>query len=168
MEYGVATHAVYTCNEEVLMRGSDLARKYDSTLHIHTSETRDEVANCHAEENVSCRLLGLYWLFYQQDGLCTLWMGHKERDAHTGWAFCFGGVHCPTSNQKLALRGTMSYPAMIEAGVDVRLGTDGPLVTIHLISEKAKIASLIQRHDHWDASILDPTRDLETCNQGFS
>ena len=52
VEYGVATHAVYTCSEEILMRGSDLARKHDSTLHIHTSETREEVVNCHEEKGM--------------------------------------------------------------------------------------------------------------------
>ena len=42
-------------------------------------------------------------------------------------------VHCPTSNMKLGIGGTMSYPAMIDAGVDVRLGLMDPLVIIRLI-----------------------------------
>ena len=68
-------------------------------------------------------------------------------------------VHCPVSNQKLACGGTMSYPAMIEAGVDVRLGTDGASSNNGLdMRAEAKTASLIQKHDHWDATILNPLR----------
>ena len=157
VEYGVATHAVYTCSEEILMRGSDLAKKHDSTLHIHTSETRDEVVNCHKEK-------GMYPIEYLDSiGYFT----DRTVCAHCGWvtkkemgilasksAIC---VHCPTSNQKLACGGTMSYPAMKEAGADIRLGTDGAASNNSLdLRREAKAASMIQRHDHWDATILDP------------
>ena len=167
VEYGVATHAVYTCSEEILMRGSDLARKHDSTLHIHTSETREEVVNCHEEK-------GMYPIEYLDSiGYFT----DKTVCAHCGWvtkkemgilanhsAKC---VHCPTSNQKLACGGTMSYPAMREAGADVRLGTDGAASNNSLdLRREAKAASMIQRHDHWDATILDPEETWMLATKG--
>ena len=167
VEYGVATHAVYTCSEEILMRGSDLARKHDSTLHIHTSETREEVVNCHEEK-------GMYPIEYLDSiGYFT----DRTVCAHCGWvtkkemgilanhsAKC---VHCPTSNQKLACGGTMSYPAMREAGADVRLGTDGAASNNSLdLRKEAKAASMIQRHDHWDATILDPEETWMLATKG--
>mgnify|MGYP001487703351 FL=1 len=167
VEYGVATHAVYTCSEEILMRGSDLARKHDSTLHIHTSETREEVVNCHEEK-------GMYPIEYLDSiGYFT----DRTVCAHCGWvtkkemgilanhsAKC---VHCPTSNQKLACGGTMSYPAMKEAGADVRLGTDGAASNNSLdLRREAKAASMIQRHDHWDATILDPKETWMLATKG--
>ena len=167
VEYGVATHAVYTCSEEILMRGSDLARKHDSTLHIHTSETREEVVNCHEEK-------GMYPIEYLDSiGYFT----DRTVCAHCGWvtkkemgilanhsATC---VHCPTSNQKLACGGTMSYPAMKEAGADVRLGTDGAASNNSLdLRKEAKAASMIQRHDHWDATILDPEETWMLATKG--
>ena len=167
VEYGVATHAVYTCSEEVLMRGSDLARRHDSTLHIHTSETREEVVNCHEEK-------GMYPIEYLDSiGYFT----DRTVCAHCGWvtkkemgilashsAVC---VHCPTSNQKLACGGTMSYPAMKEAGADVRLGTDGAASNNSLdLRKEAKAASMIQRHDHWDATILDPEETWMLATKG--
>ena len=76
-------------------------------------------------------------------------------------------VHCPTSNQKLACGGTLSYPAMIEAGVDVRLGTDGAASNNSLdMRSESKAASLVQRHDHWDARILDPIETWKLATKG--
>ena len=51
----------------------------------------------------------------------------------------------------------MSYPAMKEANVDVRLGTDGSASNNSLdMRAEAKTASLVQKHDHWNARVLVP------------
>lgn len=157
VEYGIATHAVYTCSEEVLRRASEMSTKYGARLHIHTSETRAEVAECHKQH-------GMYPIeyldsidYFTEGTICAHcgWVTKREmrilaeRGAHA--------VHCPVSNQKLATGGTLSYPAMVEAGVDVRLGTDGAASNNSLdMRAEAKAASLIQRHDHWDSTILPP------------
>lgn len=157
VEYGIGTHSVYTCSEETLMKASELSRNTGCTLSIHTSETRKEVADCHKEH-------GMYPIeyldsidYFTEGTVCAHcgWVTKKEmrilaeRGAHA--------VHCPTSNQKLACGGTMSYPAMKDAGVDVRLGTDGAASNNSLdMRSEAKVASIVQRHDHWDARILGP------------
>ncbi|DAC36448.1 MAG TPA: amidohydrolase family protein, partial [Candidatus Thalassarchaeaceae archaeon] len=161
IEYGIGTHSVYVCDEEILHKASDLAKKTECTLQIHTSETRKEVADCHAETGMY-PIEYLDSLDYFTDGTTVCahcgWVTKKEmrilagHDAHA--------VHCPTSNQKLACGGTMSYPAMKDAQVDVRLGTDGSASNNSLdMRAEAKAASLVQKHDHWDARVLDP---LET------
>ncbi|MBC88974.1 MAG: chlorohydrolase [Euryarchaeota archaeon] len=167
VRYGIAAHAVYTCSEETLLRASELGRRYSAPVHIHTSETRQEVANCHAEH-------GMYPIEYLDS------IGFLEEGtvcAHCGWVTkkemrilaekkCHA-VHCPISNQKLACGGTMSYPAMKEANVDVRLGTDGAASNNSLdMRAEAKAASLIQRHDHWDARILDPVETWQLATKG--
>ena len=157
VEYGIATHAVYTCSEEVLRRASEMSKKYEARLHIHTSETRTEVAQCH-EQHGMYPIEYLDSLDYFTDGTVC---------AHCGWvtkremrilaSHGAHAVHCPVSNQKLATGGTLSYPAMIEAGVDIRLGTDGAASNNSLdMRAEAKAASLIQRHDHWDSTLLAP------------
>ena len=158
IDYGVGTHSVYVCDQEILVKGSDLAKRADCTLHIHTSETRKEVADCHAEHGMY-PVEYLDSLDYFTDGTTVCahcgWLTKKEmrilagHDAHA--------VHCPTSNQKLACGGTMSYPAMKEAEVDVRLGTDGSASNNSLdMRAEAKAASLVQKHDHWNARVLGP------------
>ena len=46
VHYGVATHAIYTCDENILLGGKELAEKHNAHLSIHISETRKEVADC--------------------------------------------------------------------------------------------------------------------------
>ena len=157
VEYGIGNHSVYACSEEILQKSSEISKETGCKLSIHTSETRQEVADCHART-------GMYPIeyldsidYFTEGTVCAHcgWVTKKEmrilasHDAHA--------VHCPTSNQKLACGGTMSYPAMKEAGVDIRLGTDGAASNNSLdLRAEAKIASLLQRHDHWDARILNP------------
>ena len=47
IQYAIATHSVYLCKEETLTMASELAEKRNARLHIHVSETRKEVAQCH-------------------------------------------------------------------------------------------------------------------------
>ena len=169
VEIGIATHAVYTCSEEILRKASEMSRELGARLHIHTSETREEVAQCHEKT-------GMYPIeyldsidYFTEGTVCAHcgWVTKKEmrilarKGAHA--------VHCPVSNQKLACGGTMSYPAMIDAGVDVRLGTDGAASNNGLdMRAEARAASLIQKHDHWDATILDPVETWQLATRGSS
>ena len=47
IQYAIATHSVYLCNEDTLRKASELAEKRAARLHIHVSETRKEIADCH-------------------------------------------------------------------------------------------------------------------------
>ena len=158
VEYGIGTHSVYACSKETLQKASEISKETNCRLSIHTSETRKEVAECYAET-------GMYPIeyldsidYFTEGTVCAHcgWVTKKEmrilakHDSHA--------VHCPISNQKLACGGTMSYPAMKEAGVDVRLGTDGAASNNSLdLRAEAKAASIVQKHDHWDAKILNPS-----------
>ena len=93
-----------------------MSRESGARLHIHTSETREEVAQCHEKT-------GMYPLeyldsidYFTEGTVCAHcgWVTKKEmrilaRKAHMRFTV--------RSNQKLACGGTMSYPAMIEAGL---------------------------------------------------
>ena len=167
VDYGIGTHSVYTCSEETLRKASEISKKTGCTLSIHTSETRKEVSDCYSEHGMY-PIEYLDSIDYFTDGtVCAHcgWVTKKEMRILAGHNA--HAVHCPTSNQKLACGGTMSYPAMREAGVDVRLGTDGAASNNSLdMRAEAKSASLVQKHDHWDARILGPEEVWKLATKG--
>ncbi len=148
----VAPHAPYTCSREVLDACRELAEKHDVPLIIHLAETRDEVRQ--VEENTGLRPVSyLNEIGFLVDRLIA---------AHVVWAneqeirllkeHGVGVIHNPESNMKLA-SGTAPVPLLLEAGVDVGLGTDGAASNnnLDLLQEADTMAKL---HKH---STVDPT-----------
>ncbi|PXY76793.1 MAG: chlorohydrolase [Methanobacteriota archaeon] len=161
IDYAISTHSVYLCSEETLTRARDLAEKHDAVCHIHVAETRKEVADCYDSTGMYPAEYLDSLEFMRPDTICahSSWVKKSEiaMMAERGVV----AVHCPTSNMKLACGGTLSLPAFQSAGVEVRLGTDGPASSGSGLDMRveAKFASLVQRHDHWDATLL-PARDV--------
>ena len=163
VHYAIATHSVYLCGEDTLRRASELADKRKARLHIHVSETRKEIADCHAAT-------GMYPVeyldsidFFKPGTICAHASWVKKNEIRTLARHKATAVHCPSSNMKLACGGTLSLPAFNDAGVDVRLGTDGAASSgsgLNLLAE-ARLAALVQRHDHWDSTLM-------TANDAFA
>ena len=168
VQYAIATHSVYLCSEETLRRASELAEKRDARLHIHVSETRKEVAECHEKT-------GLYPVeyldsidFFKPGTICAHASWMKKNEIRTLARHEATAVHCPSSNMKLACGGTLSLPAFNEAGVDVRIGTDGAASSgsgLNLLAE-ARLAALVQRHDHWDPTLMTAKDAFAMATEG--
>ena len=157
VQYGVATHAIYTCDEETLLRGKELAQKHDAFLSIHVSETRKEVADCHKKSGMyPVEYLDSIDYFIPEKTILAHGSWVKKSEMRTMARRNLVLAHCPSSNMKLACGGTASFPAYKEAGVEVRLGTDGPASSGSGLdmAVEARLSCLVQRHDHWDASAL--------------
>lgn len=168
VEYGIGTHSVYTCSEDTLRRAAALADTTGARLHIHVSETQGEVGDCvaaHGETPVAY----LDRLGVLRPGTvcahCCWVLGDDEMAALASRKVL--AVHCPCSNMKLATGRTMGLPAMLAAGVDVRLGTDGAASNNSLdMRNEGKVASLVQRHDHAEATLLDPVQTWQLATRG--
>ena len=124
-DFAIATHSIYLCSEETLCKASELAQRHDARLHIHVSETRKEVTDCHQKT-------GMYPIeyldsigFFKPGTICAHASWVKKNEIALLKKHNATAVHCPSSNMKLATGGTMSYPVYRDAGVDVRIGTDG-------------------------------------------
>src|SRR5215211_2590549 len=121
---GPAPHAPYTCTPEILRACAELAAEFDVPLHIHLSETLQEV-------DESRRVNGMPVIpWVKKQGL----FGAKVLAAHCVHVddgemralknFDAGVAHNPTSNLKLAA-GVAPVARMLELGVNVGIGTDG-------------------------------------------
>ncbi|MDA7463689.1 amidohydrolase family protein [Candidatus Poseidonia alphae] len=168
VQYAIATHSVYLCTEDTLRRASELAEKRQSRLHIHVSETRKEIADCHE----STGKYPIEYLdsidFFQPGTVCAHASWVKKNEIRLLKQHEATAVHCPSSNMKLACGGTLSLPAYMEAGVDVRLGTDGAASSGNGLNmqAEARLASLVQRHDHWDPTILPAVGAMGLATKG--
>jgi 5-methylthioadenosine/S-adenosylhomocysteine deaminase len=170
IQYAIATHSIYLCSEDTLLRASELAEKRNARLHIHVSETRKEIADCHEKT-------GLYPVeyldsldFFKPGTVCAHASWVKKNEIRMLAEHEVTAVHCPSSNMKIACGGTMSLPAYNDAGVDVRIGTDGAASSgsgLDMLAE-ARLAALVQRHDHWDATLLPAADVFSMATKGSS
>ncbi|MFI0432487.1 MAG: amidohydrolase family protein [Candidatus Nanopelagicales bacterium] len=167
VRFGIGMHSVYTCSEATLRAGARLADARDGQIHIHVSETRKEVADCLQQTGrTPPRFLADVGLL--RPGTVAAHCCWTEGD--DAQVLAEAGViatHTPVSNMKLATGRTMSVPTLVGAGVDVRLGTDGPASNNSLdLRSEAKVASLVQRHDHAEATLLDPRQTWLLATKG--
>lgn len=119
-----APHAPYTVSDEPLAHIRVLADELDLGIHMHVHETADEIDR--AVELTGRRPLDrLHRLGLVSPALIAVHM--TQLAAAEISAFAAAGahvVHCPESNMKLA-SGFCPVSALLGAGVNVALGTDG-------------------------------------------
>jgi len=139
-------HAIYTVSEESLSWIAEFARDADLLVHIHVSETEQEVKDC--IENTGMRpveyLDRIGFLGPNVVAAHCVWLDDNEisllREHNVNVSYN------PTSNMKLAVGENVRYPALCAAGVNVSIGTDGCASNNNLnMLESAKFASLVQK-----------------------
>jgi 5-methylthioadenosine/S-adenosylhomocysteine deaminase len=120
-----APHTPYTCTAEILQACSALAAEFDVPLHTHISETLLEVENSRKEHGMpvvpwvkkqnlfDAKVLAAHCVHIDEGEMRTL--------LHAG----AGVAHNPTSNLKLA-SGVAPVLKMLDVGLNVGIGTDGP------------------------------------------
>lgn len=148
----VAPHAPYTCTAEILHATAELAREFDVPLHTHLSETAFEVENMREEQGVpvipyvkkqglfEAKVIAAHCVHIDIGEIRTL------QDAGAGVA------HNPSSNLKLA-SGFAPVTRMLETGLNVGIGTDGPASNNDLdMFEEVRLAAFIAK-----AVTNDPT-----------
>ncbi|NTW45282.1 MAG: amidohydrolase family protein, partial [Anaerolineaceae bacterium] len=121
----IAPHAPYTCTAEILQKAKDLAIEFDVPLHIHIAETATEVENSRNEHGMpvvpyvkkvkllDAKVIAAHCVHIDPGEMRTF------KSTNTGVA------HNPSSNLKLA-SGIAPIRQLMELGVNVGIGTDGP------------------------------------------
>ena len=160
-------HAIYTVSKDSLLRIRELADKTGTLIHLHLSETKREVDDCLAENEMRPAKYLDSIGFLAKDVIaahgCWLDAGEIEILAHTGTRV----AHCPVSNMKLAAGQAMPYVAMKETGLVMGLGTDGAASNNNLdMFETMKVAALLQKHAHGDPKVLPAREAFELATLG--
>ncbi|MFW6206089.1 MAG: amidohydrolase family protein, partial [Gemmatimonadota bacterium] len=163
----IAPHAIYTVSPENLAWLGERAREHDLLLHIHLSETREEVDGCVAEHGVrpthlldrvgllGPNLIAAHGVYLDAEELAML--GEAGATVVTN----------PTANLKLAVGGVFDYDAAKAAGIRVALGTDGAGSNNNLdLIEEMKIAALVQKHRALDPTSLPADEALALATTG--
>lgn len=150
----VSPHAPYTCTQEILKASAALAVEFDVPLHTHLAETALEVENSRNEHGMpvipyvkkqnlfDAKVLAAHCVHIDDGEIKTL-LHHKA-----------GVAHNPSSNLKLA-SGFAPVKKMLEAGLSVGIGTDGPASNNDLdMFEEIRLAALLSKGYTGDPTAL--------------
>lgn len=149
-----APHAPYSVSDAPLARVRVLADELDIPVHMHVHETAHEVEQAMAQQGRR-PLARLQELGLVSPPLLAVHMTQLT-DAEIGQCAAAGVsvVHCPESNLKLA-SGFCPVQRLLQAGVNVALGTDGAASNNDLdMLGELRTAALLAKAVSGDASAL--------------
>jgi 5-methylthioadenosine/S-adenosylhomocysteine deaminase len=166
LQMGFGPHAAYTVPPEGLRAIAGEARARDALLQIHLSETASECevvqgrygmsapALLAAEGVLEGRVLAAHAVWLDDTDLALL----AEHDVAV--------AHCPGSNGKLG-SGIAPLRALLDRGVRVGLGTDGPASNddLHLWDEM-RLAPLLARAIAGDPEVVSSAAALRLATRG--
>ena len=150
-----APHAPYSVSDPAMQIISTYANELDMPVHIHCHETAEEIteslANYGCRPLARLRNLGLLLPQTQLVHMTQVDAGDikliQDHNCHV--------VHCPESNMKLA-SGFCPAGQLIDAGINVALGTDGAASNNDLdLFGELKTAALLTKAVAGDAAALD-------------
>jgi len=156
----VAPHAPYTCTPEILQACSALAAEFGVPLHTHLSETALEVENSRQEHGMPV----IPWVkkqgLFEAKVLAAHCVHVDEGEIRTLKNAKVGVAHNPTSNLKLA-SGVAPVIKMLETGLNVGIGTDGPASNNDLdMFEETRLAAILAKGISGDPTALPARQAL--------
>lgn len=150
----VAPHAPYTCTAEILGASVKLATEFDVPLHTHLSETASEVENLRNEHGMPVVPYMKKNNLFEAKVIAAHCVHIDEGEIRTLQHANAGVAHNPSSNMKLA-SGVAPIKRMIELGLKVGIGTDGPASNNDLdMFEEMRLASFLAKVDTGDPTAL--------------
>ncbi|NOR45102.1 MAG: amidohydrolase family protein [Candidatus Delongbacteria bacterium] len=151
----IVPHSPYSCSEDLLKRIKKLSDEKSLPVHIHISETIDEVKMIKEKTGMTPveyldsinflnnRTIAVHCVHLTDNDMNIL----KKRGA--------GIVNSPESNLKLA-SGIAEVPKMLNKGLTVALGTDGPASNNNLdMFEEMSLTVKIHKALNNDSTIMN-------------
>lgn len=157
----VSPHAPYTCTAEILRSCAELAAEFDVPLHTHISETALEVENMRNEQGMPVVPYVKKQGLFDAKVLAAHCVHIDEGEMRTLLHYNAGVAHNPSSNMKLA-SGAAPVKKMLDVGLHVGIGTDGPASNNDLdMFEEIRLAAFLAKGFSGDPTAL-PARTVLT------
>jgi 5-methylthioadenosine/S-adenosylhomocysteine deaminase len=153
--FAIGIHSPYSVTEEMIVWGSEYARKRDLIVHIHLSETEWEINESQKNHGLSpteyLEKLGV--LGPEVIAAHSLWLSDKDIEILAKNKV--NVVHNINSNLKIASGFKFRYNELRDAGINVTLGTDGCASSNNLdMLESMKTSALVQKAWRYDPTSL--------------
>lgn len=141
----VAPHAIYTVGTDLLKLSADVARKAGIRLHIHLSETEQEVKDCVRDHGTTpVRYLDSIG-FLGSDVIAAHCVHVDDEEIAILAERGVTAVHNPCSNMKLS-SGIFPAGRFAQSGCRVAIGTDGCSSNNNLdMQEEMKFSALLAK-----------------------
>jgi 5-methylthioadenosine/S-adenosylhomocysteine deaminase len=154
-------HAAYSCSPELLIKIMENASELGVGVHIHLAESdamfRELKRNLGSGEVEFLEKLG----FLEGHVLAAHCINLSRKDMRILSNHDVNVVHVPVANTKLGL-GVARIRDLVDLGVNVSLGTDGPASNNSLdMFETMKIAALLQKLVYQNPTIMPAFQVLE-------
>ena len=163
---GIAPHAIYTCSPDVLQAAAALSERSNLPLHIHLSETAEEVETSFKKNGCSpvAHLSALGVLSSRTTAAHCVHL--SDADIELMAAAGAHVIHNPESNMKLA-SGIAPISKYLRRGINVALGTDGAASNNNLdLFEEMRTAALLQKVATGDPTVMNAREVLRMATRG--
>ena len=148
-------HAPYTCSIALLKEVRKLANEHGKLITIHVSETMAEIGQITERYGKSPVVLLDEVGFLGNDVIIAHGVWLDSRDIQILARNGVTVAHNPASNMKLA-SGVMPLQRLLNAGVNVGLGTDGSASNNNLdMLDEMKLAALLHKVHNLDPTVAD-------------
>jgi len=162
----MSLHGEYTCTESTARKLVDLAKTYQTGIHVHVSETAAEHQSAMGRHGMTP--MGFLDKIGATDvPLAAAHCVHvSDKDIALMAEKNVSCLSCPQSNLKLG-SGIAPVAKMMKNGVNVAVGTDGSSSNNNLdMLEETMLISLLQRGVTQDASAVTDMQALKMATAG--
>ncbi len=152
----IAVHSIYKADEKIIKEAYEIAKEYKTIFHMHLAETREELFYSLSNFNKRpATYLNDLKVIDENTVLAHVsWVTTEEIKMLAKTKALI--VHCPTSNLKLATGAIFPLHEFQKYNANIALGTDSVASNNSLsILQEMKLASILQKHRYWDASLPD-------------
>ena len=141
----LAPHAPYSCGPDFMKKILAKSEAYDTRIHTHLSESKKEVEDAYIEHGVSPIKNMLNQGVFNRPTFAAHCVHLSDEDIQILAENNVSVVNNPGSNLKLG-NGFAPVSKLIEAGVNVALGTDGSASNNNLnMFEEMNLAALVNK-----------------------